>query len=519
MTTWTERPIPTVSDVATQQKRSRSVHHLVYGFLLLVTGVVAYGTVSAMSPSFWLTWTLLAIGAVAIVSRPILGIYLMVPLALLADNALLPWYPFVKNLSSRESVSFIDDGLSLSPLELYLLLTLATWVVSCIAEPRRIRGGELGGPIAAFTGFVLFGLMHGLATGGDRYAALWEVRSLFYLPLIYLLATNLFTRREHFERLFWLIMSALAVEGVVGLHRYLTLSEAEAEWFEGRSLVEHSAALHMNTVFVLIAAAWMFRGSSAAKRVLLPVMAIPVLIVYINSERRSAFVALILAGVIMAVVLAWYNRRAFLLSVPLVAVVFGVYLGAFWNDESAVGFPAQSVKTVLAPDQLSEQNRSSDDYRRIETHNLVETVRSAPVTGLGFGQRFHRPLPLPDISWFPFWEYLPHNSILWLWIKVGVGGLLAFLYLSASVISRGLSIIKRSESGDEAALVLTSALLYVMFLVFAYVDIAWDAQTALYLGVAAALIANVERFGGEQAERHATEETPDLAGAVTAAPG
>ena len=50
----------------------------------------------------------------------------------------------------------------------------------------------------------------------------------------------------------------------------------------------------------------------------------------------------------------------------------------------------------------------------------MATIKAKPITGLGFGQRFYRPFPLPDISFFPFYEYMPHNSVLWIWIKTGV---------------------------------------------------------------------------------------------------
>ena len=68
-------------------------------------------------------------------------------------------------------------------------------------------------------------------------------------------------------------------------------------------------------------------------------------------------------------------------------------------------------------------------YRTVENLDINATINAKPLTGLGFGQKFYRPFPLPDISFFLFYEYIPHNSILWIWIKTGVGGFVAMLFL------------------------------------------------------------------------------------------
>ncbi len=91
----------------------------------------------------------------------------------------------------------------------------------------------------------------------------------------------------------------------------------------------------------------------------------------------------------------------------------------------------QAVKTVIAPGQLSLEDQSSDLYRQIEAYDIWYTIRSNELFGVGFGQQFLRPWQLPDISFFVFWEYMPHNSILWIWMKMGIGGFMAMLYLIA----------------------------------------------------------------------------------------
>src|SRR5436305_2604186 len=52
-------------------------------------------------------WLFFLVGAAAILYRPHYGIYLISGLSLVGDSLLDPWYPFVKNLSSAESLLYL----------------------------------------------------------------------------------------------------------------------------------------------------------------------------------------------------------------------------------------------------------------------------------------------------------------------------------------------------------------------------------------------------------------------------
>lgn len=487
-----------VVDVGTQRRRAETTQRLM-AIVVLATAVVVAGlAVAQPRPGFWLTSVLLLVAMAAITARPKVGIFVAVGFALLADNTVLPWYPFVKNASSVESVFYIHDSFIASPLEFLLLITTVVWLTGLLVDRTpAVRIGTLGRPVAAFGAFVVFGLLRGLAAGGDAVVALWQARPMLYLPLAYLLATNLFTSPKDYRRLGGIIALALLVEGLSGSWFILSLSPEEAVRFDGgRSYVEHTAALHMNTLFVLLASALVVPGVAARYRLLLLLASTPVAFVYFNSQRRAAFVALGMAAILVGMMLFWRNRQRFFKVVPVVAVLFGAYLGLFWNQHSdALGFPAQAVKSVIAPGDISQADQSSNNYRVVENYNLVETIRSAPVTGIGFGRPFLRPIPLPDISFTPFWEYIPHNSLLYLWTATGVGGILSLLYLTAGALSRGIVALRRSVGSAADQIVLLASVAYIgMFLAFSYADISWDAQTTMYLGIATAAVGNAVRL-------------------------
>ena len=225
------------------------------------------------------------------------------------------------------------------------------------------------------------------------------------------------------------------------------------------------------------------------KRAVLTLTVIPVIVVYIVSERRSAFVALSAAIVLLFVVLFRRRRRVFWFVAPVVLVLSVGYLGAFWNaSSSSLGYPAQAVKSVVAPGQLSEKDQSSDNYRKIESANILFTIRTNRLMGIGFGRPFYRPFVLPDISFFVFANYMTHNSILWIWMQAGIGAFLAMLYLFGATLRNGARALKQVKDVQELVWAFASVSFVLMYALYAYVDIGWDMQNMLILAVAMAHI-------------------------------
>ena len=175
---------------------------------------------------------------------------------------------------------------------------------------------------------------------------------------------------------------------------------------------------------------------------------------------------------------------------PTVLFLGSGFVAATWNAEGALGLAATSVKSVIAPDQLGAEEESSNLYRVIESFDLWFTIRSSPITGRGFGQQFLMPLPLPDISFVEFWQYIPHNSILYMWIKLGFFGFAVMFFMFFRGVQFGARSTLGARTGDDVATVFAGMASVVMFVVFAYVDIAWDTRSTVFLAVAFALCAD-----------------------------
>ncbi len=429
-----------------------------------------------------IAWLLFMIGAAAILYEPRYGVYLTLSLGLMGDSTLSPWFPFVNNLSSAQSILYLNDSMIISPLEVYFGLMLIAWIGRGVVRRKfSFFTGPIFWPAMVFAAFILFGFVYGVGTGGDFRIAIWEGRYIFYIPIMLVLVSNLITKREHVSNLVWSLVIALFIEGLSGVYHYVVKLNGDLSQVE--SITEHAAAIHMNTIFVLILALWLYKGS-LIKRLALPIMMPAIVFTYIATQRRAAFLTLAIALAMMFVILLIENRQLFWFVVPPLAVIGILYIGVFWNASGALGLPVQAVKAVLVPSQASAKDLSSDLYRVLENINTSFTIHASPLTGVGFGQKFYMIVALPDISFFEFWEYITHNSILWIWMKAGVGGFFSMLFLIGSAIMVGGQVLLRMPGGDLSAIALTMVLYVVMHFLYGYVDMSWDPQSMLFVGTA-----------------------------------
>ena len=457
----------------------------VMGFGVLLTGLAWRRAPGLISIALALLIFLLGAWAV----RPLAALHMTLFFTLVGDSVTAPWYPMAKNFSSGESVLYLAERLTFSPMDLTLGFAMVCLLLRRLAVQSPLVTGPLLRPLLVFSGFVVLGFMYGIANGGDLRVAIFEVRPLIYLPIIYMLASNLCTTAGQYRRLMWTAMGAIFCNALLSLNKYLRLTDDAKSSLE--SLGEHGSAVGMNALFILLIACCVFAGCASRSRFVLVLMSLPVVWVYFLSNRRAAFVGLLAGMVVLSVALFWRQPRTFFKFVPVAAVVLLAYLGVFWNSKSAAGFPAQAVKSVISPGTLSARDQSSDLYRQIENNNLNYTIRQTKVFGVGFGNPFFQPYPLPNLGpGFEFRNYIPHNAILWIWLQTGFLGFVSMLYMIARALMVGASKIRQLRDGPDVVVVVTAATFIAMLSVFTYVDIAWDARNMALLGVAMATCAN-----------------------------
>jgi hypothetical protein len=189
--------------------------------------------------------------------------------------------------------------------------------------------------------------------------------------------------------------------------------------------------------------------------------------------------------------LEWVLKK----SIP-VALVGIVYIVMFWNSTHPLAQPVQSVKSGIFaqqtesttdPSALSEEYYSNL-YRSIENYNLAETVKSEPLTGVGFGRKYLMPIPLATIS-FPLRDYIPHNQILWVFAKSGLIGFFLFWLFFISCMGRGVLAFQRQENPIKKAWLTLAVLAIVNQMVTSFFDLQLTyTRNMVYLGFLIGLI-------------------------------
>lgn len=100
--------------------------------------------------------------------------------------------------------------------------------------------------------------------------------------------------------------------------------------------------------------------------------------------------------------------------------------------------------------------------------------------GLGFGKPFLQPILLPNIITLdPYYNYVPHNTIYWIWMSLGPIGYFALWYLFGAIIIRGCLIVRQLRDRY-----LQLVAIYIVAIVFMEVVVAFaDYQLFFYRNV------------------------------------
>jgi hypothetical protein len=469
---------------------------------------VAVLTAAAIGASVLLGQAVIRIGPVAIlipiailvlaavIWKPRIGLFVMLALVLMfevgsPDPLMLPGRYFHYGLQSSLGVS----GFIASPLELLMLLVLAAWLVpGLIHGTLNYRGGDLGWPIGLFFVAVLVGILRGAASGGDTYIAFWEARSLLYFGVCYLLSANLIRSRRDVAVVVAIFLFANGAYAIEAAYRDLLLIRTGVMDVPQEFSYSHEVVIFLSVLVLQVLIQLVVRGPlwlRVAGLMLAPIGFYALL----ATHRRAGYIALALAFVIMAIPWMVRHRKALVLIFLPGIIAMAVYLPLFWNNTGVLGQPARAVRSLYEPD---ERDASSNDYRDLEKINVQETILSDPLLGVGFGRPFQFVVPLPDLSWWPFWHFEPHHNILWVWLKTGALGFTVFWIMMMGALSiAGSRALTLSDSilMTFAYLALASI---VVTLVFSYVDLGLtNGRVTMFLGVVLGVLAVLRQIDAE----------------------
>ena len=430
--------------------------------------------------------------AIAIIAHPPAGIYLVFGGALLFEQfAISGLAPPTAQSHIFENISeYTPVPIKLSVVDLLMLLTFASWLVRGVAVGREpLRAGPFGKAVAAYTTVFVVGVAIGVSRGGgwDPNAALNELRAPAELCLVYFLATNLIRDRAQLFVLLAEFVGLVGVKALQGISNYLG---AQSLGLSLEAVTSHEDVVFFDVaiaLMVVVALLGLRTKLTSALMALVPV----ILTAEVLTQRRVGFIALATVVLAMLMVSATVAPRRVLVLAVVGAIAFGAYAAFFWDESGPVAEPLRAIQTVIDPGAKSARDAGSDHWRDIENRNIASTIRQLPLTGVGVGQQYffqEEPPPLP--ASFPYWRYITHNAVLWLWLKAGPLGAFALWFLVARVLLVGSSLYVRLRDPGLRLVAALPVAVVVCQIVFSSVDLGLSyTRTMLVLGTSLGLVA------------------------------
>ncbi|MEI8242489.1 MAG: hypothetical protein WCI17_04420 [bacterium] len=427
-----------------------------------------------------------------------IGVYVLLAAVMLLDQFLVIGIPssfsvqsakFYQNLNYTTGIG----ALMLNPVELLLLLIVAGWFFRAVTTRKWHfhRVPNMGIAVVFLLMLVFFtgyGLLRG---GGDWKAALWEIRSLYYLCFMYFLVTQVIRTSKQVRVCVWIIILGLSFRGLQGSWRYFFTLHRDLGHL--RAILGHEDSLFFVTGFVLLASLG-FLGYRGREMKVLAATALPNLIAFVFNQRRVTFGVL---GLCLGLVVLLLPRDRFRLALRVIipgALLLVMYTAMFWNSTGAKALPAQKIKSVFVKQEGSD-DEGSNEWRKKELVNLRATLMAYP-QGVGFGQKYLVVVPYADIGeYFPLWNYIPHCAIYWIWVKTGFAGFAVFWLFFGVAIVQGMIDYRAMRDPYLKAVSLMVVLFIVGQVVVSYYDLQLTYyRNMIYLGTAMALGTIVRRI-------------------------
>lgn len=405
---------------------------------------------------------------------------------------------FFSNLKEIVYVPFFEAGM-ISPFEIHLLfITLALFLHASIKKNFFYK------PISVWAAFLIFflclvaGFVNGIRGGGDLLIALWEVRALAYLCLMYIIVSQILETKKQIYTLFWIIIIGITIKALQGVLRFVDLGFTTGGF---EVLTNHEDPVFMVTLFILFIGLIVFKTGNKQRNWIL-MFSLVLLLGFYVAQRRATYASLMVSVAAFIVILPFLKQMHFMKYFLPLLIVLGVYGAAFWNASGPYARPVQMVKSGFVEPELETNfsDYSSNLYRDLENYNLAQTVVNNPVVGTGFGKRYDQPIPLVEIR-YSLRDYIPHNQIYWVIVKLGAVGFFAFWYFFNCYVAKGTQVFHRLKDPYLKAITLVIVIAVINQMVVSFFDLQLTYyRSMIYLGCLMGLLPIINEL--ELAERN-----------------
>ena len=485
-----------------RQKRIELSSQFVYVSIIASTSVLIAWVILMTNGSPFAISGVLVVMVTIVISfyRVDWGFYLLVLFVYMSDQFAIPQtiFPltfrlgYLLNLSTIDYIPSFPEG-KITPMEIHLLFILFIWLLVTVSRPRTPAFKiYVKGPLILFV-FVLIGaLILGRMRGGDLIIALWETRAFAYLIILFMLVPKIIETKEQLQALIWIMIIGVTFKAFQGAIWFASLGFSFGEYPRVlETLTNHEDPLFFMTLWFLLFGLTIFSYRGKQQKTLWWLL-VPLIIGFVAAQRRAMYAALGVALLAFLVLLSKKDRDKIVKSLSIFLVVFVIYVAAFWNSGyNSASLVALAVRATITGEggTRGEQDFNSTLYRKIENYNLAYTFRWNPVIGMGFGRPFETPIAIWNINYSKLGQVIPHNQILWIFVKTGtIGGFLFWLFFNSFAFNSARIFTKLSDPYLKAVCAVC-IISVVGQLVVSYVDmqLTWY-RNMVHLGILMGLI-------------------------------
>jgi hypothetical protein len=529
-----ESYFPTTVELLQLQSRRR----MLLGMFLIAGTLLAFGASGALymiAPHMHGALIgLLGLATFVVVSVPVLiwikpeaGIYFLFfaattctavgggALRITMPGSFIPLWMNISTIGAGFAHTNALNAIYFAPCEIIMILVGLSMIIKGIVSGTwQFRGGVLWKPFAIYLAFVCFGFVKGMTSGGDMTMALYEVRPQFWWAIGYFLAANLIRDRKQAMVLLWLAVIGPGLQSVSVFATYASMGFKSDE----NGISVHDDSLLFNMLMFVFFLGVMTKSNK--RMTWFAAFFLPTaLISQLANQRRAGIAAFIIAFVpllpIMYSLFQEQRKRVTSFAIVFFALV-AVYMPIAWNGTGAWALPARAIRSQSQP---TERDASSDYYRLAEEANLKFTRNLDPWRGQGYGKPFGKLFVLATTN-VGFLDYMPHHSVLWVWMRLGHFGFLAFFMLISSTIVLGLQVLRKVKDLQLRILGVLGVLYTLMIWVFGKYDLVFANGRQLFLcGTLVGVLGVLEQIDrnhrGESeviAPEEEEEESPALPG-------
>jgi len=414
--------------------------------------------------------------------------------------------PSAKVLPNIPLFRSLTTGSFITPAEVLLFVLLVTWLMKGAREhdwhvPRSPLAKSM---LFLYLLSVVVGAGLGVAHHGQFKEILWELRPWYALAAMYLLTSAFFAGRDIVRTLLWTIVLGSGTKSLEGVWYYFDVARKMTPRPE--AILAHEESFFFGLFLLATLALWLFQVRGKLRIVATSLVPL-VVIADLGNSRRDAFLLLYvgLAALLVISFVGMPERRAMFKKLnAVVAIGAVVYLGVFWNDGGTLGQPARAVHSAVAPDA---RDQSSDLYRQVENADLEFNIHETRSIGKGFGVKINYIYPITNLTAVdPMLAYIPHDSVLYVWYRLGILGEIAVWTVVGFGILGACRLAKRGNR-ETAAFGAVAVCAILCWVLMGYNDLGFTwIRIAMFMGF---MLGAVEVMSQRLAAGHGVKELPE----------